>query len=62
MTPGSGWASVSHLTETLMCIPFPSRSARGFGEKLAQSPFCAATVRTAAWKVTALSAAVRGSE
>ena len=62
MTLGSGWAFPSHLTETLMCIPFPSQSASGLGEKLAQSPFCAATVRTIAWKVTALSAAARGSE
>ena len=43
MTPGSGWAFSSHLAETLMCIPFPSQSAKGLGEKLAQSPFCAAT-------------------
>ena len=48
--------------EILMCMPLPSRSGRGLGEKLAHRPFCAAAVRTTVRNVTALSAAVSGSE
>ena len=45
-----------------MCRPLPGCSGRGLGEKSAQSPFAAATLRTTERKVRLLSAAESGSE
>ena len=50
------------LAEMLMCMPLPGLSASGLGEKSAARPLRTATEFTTARKVTALSAAVRGSE
>lgn len=52
----------SPRTDMLMCSPLPAKFGRGLGEKSAHRPLRAAMVRTTAQKVTALSAAERGSE
>ena len=61
ITCGSTSLPVLHFAEKFMCMPFPDLPFIGFGEKSAYMPFSVAIEFTTEWKVTASSAAFRGS-